>query len=269
MLESPDLPTARHPGTAFLFRKTGDRLYLHHHREAELNVVLSGTAACLVGDRRLELERGDVLWLMPGTVHALVRQDRGFSMWVAWFGPALVARARAELPPGDLTAAEERGWSHRRLGARLPAPLVAALTEAAAGRQHPVRAGAALTQTWFQAWDACAGLTEASPGATLHPAVERALRLLTTGDDTSVAQLARRCGLSANRLSTLFADQVGHTIAAWRNRRRLDRFLADFKPGTTTVQAAALAAGFGSYASFHRVFRQHLSCSPRRWPSRG
>lgn len=266
MLESPNLPSPRHPGTAFLFQKTGDRLYLHHHREAELNVVVSGSAACLVGGRRIELERGDLLWLMPGTVHALVRQDRDFAMWVAWFGPALVARARDESQAAELAGAEARGWSHRRLGPRIPSALAGALADAAAARVRPVRAGAALTQAWFQAWDACAGLGEAGPGASLHPAVERALRLLAAGDQGTVAQLARRCGLSANRLSGVFAAQVGHTIAAWRNRRRLDRFLAGYRPGTTRLQAAALAAGFGSYAGFHRVFRQHFGCAPRAWP---
>jgi AraC-like DNA-binding protein len=72
----------------------------------------------------------------------------------------------------------------------------------------------------------------------------------------SLPELARRSFLSASRLSRLFKQQTGVSLATYRNRQRLDRFLACYDGrGTRTLLDAALEAGFGSYAQFHRVFK--------------
>ena len=48
-----------------------------------------------------------------------------------------------------------------------------------------------------------------------------------------------------------------------RNQQRLHRFLSGYGDGTrTTALAAALAAGFGSYAQFYRVLRQETGRTP-------
>lgn len=67
--------------------------------------------------------------------------------------------------------------------------------------------------------------------------------------------------LSPSRLSRLFHEQTGETIAAFRNRQRIARFHAG-DPRTTLLECA-LAAGFGSYAQFHRVYRAMVGGTPR------
>jgi transcriptional regulator GlxA family with amidase domain len=49
----------------------------------------------------------------------------------------------------------------------------------------------------------------------------------------------------------------------YRNRLRLDRFESLLGQGPANLLDAALEAGFGSYAQFHRVFRARLHASPR------
>jgi AraC-like DNA-binding protein len=52
-------------------------------------------------------------------------------------------------------------------------------------------------------------------------------------------------------------------ISWFRNQQRLQRFLRLYGTGRrTTALAAALEAGFGSYAQFYRVFRQQAGRSP-------
>jgi transcriptional regulator GlxA family with amidase domain len=64
-------------------------------------------------------------------------------------------------------------------------------------------------------------------------------------------------------LSRIFKEQIGVSISQFRNQQRLQRFLSLYGRGRhTTALAAALEAGFGSYAQFNRVFREQTGRSP-------
>jgi AraC-like DNA-binding protein len=79
----------------------------------------------------------------------------------------------------------------------------------------------------------------------------------------SRAELARRCAVSEWHQSKLFALQVGTTLLRFRNRCRLDRFFEIYADGSRSKMLdAALAAGFGSYPQFHRIFRVETGCAP-------
>jgi AraC-like DNA-binding protein len=103
-------------------------------------------------------------------------------------------------------------------------------------------------------------------GATaLHPAVRKALELLSEGkEELDLRQLARRCGVSQVHLSRMFASQVSVPLTRYRNYVRLRAFLEQYRQaGKKTITEAAYAAGFGSYAQFHRVFSNAYGCGPR------
>ena len=69
--------------------------------------------------------------------------------------------------------------------------------------------------------------------------------------------------MSPSHLSRIFTAQTGVSISRFRNLQRLQRFLELYGSGRrTTALAAALEAGFGSYAQFHRVFREQTGRSP-------
>src|SRR4029079_5225782 len=79
----------------------------------------------------------------------------------------------------------------------------------------------------------------------------------------SLPQLAHRAKVSESHLSKLFTAQVGVSVTEVRNRLGLERFVAMYGDGSRlTLTAAALAAGFGSYPHFHRVFREHFGYAP-------
>ena len=58
---------------------------------------------------------------------------------------------------------------------------------------------------------------------------------------------------------------VGMSLVAYRNRLRMERFSQLVDQGHTNLLGAALAAGFGSYALFHRVFRAMGRGTPREF----
>jgi AraC-like DNA-binding protein len=99
--------------------------------------------------------------------------------------------------------------------------------------------------------------------AAPHPAVTKATRML--GDDSSLSgpDLADRLQVSPGRFARVFKSEMGVSLVRYRNQLRLERFVKIMDGGGKTMHEAALAAGFGSYAQFHRVFRALRHTTPR------
>jgi AraC-like DNA-binding protein len=246
--------------------RVGDvRPRAHRHAELEVNLVVRGTASYLLGDRRCALTPGTLTWLFPGQDHVLVDESADHELWWAAFRPALVARlattrhARPLLeddPVGEFSRRLDSGRV-RRLGA-----LFHEVQDAQTTDDVLVNAGLAYLLTF--AWRAFLDSDDVVEGVDLHPAVETVARMLQADPDAGdLATLARAAGLSSSHLSRIFKEQTGVSISRFRNQQRLQRFLRLYAAGRrTTALAAALEAGFGSYAQFHRVFREHTGRSP-------
>jgi AraC-like DNA-binding protein len=98
-----------------------------------------------------------------------------------------------------------------------------------------------------------------------HPVVRRIKRLLA-GDPTLTCQeLAERIHLSAGRLARTFKRETQTSLVDHRNELRLARFLERAEAHGCNLLEAALEAGFGSYAQFHRVFRARFGQAPRTY----
>ena len=232
----------------------------HRHRELETNLVLAGRAAYVMGGRRVDLARGSLLWLFPGQDHMLVDATPDLSFWLGVFSPDLVAQECADGPavllqddpPGSFCRVVED-----------PAPLAAAF-EAVAAARAPAARRSGLAWAIHAAWEAF----EAAPerGATgLHPSVALAVAALgEEGAEWTLDTLALLVGLSPAYLSALFKREVGVGLGDFRNRLRLGRYLRH--RASLGVEAAALEAGFGSYAAFHRTFRRAFGCAPGDYP---
>src|SRR5690606_27125743 len=76
---------------------------------------------------------------------------------------------------------------------------------------------------------------------------------------------AHKLGTTTGRLGKLFKAEMGFSVTAYRNRLRLETFLGLVERGGGNLLEAALDAGFGSYAQFHRVFRSLLGTTPREY----
>ena len=101
-------------------------------------------------------------------------------------------------------------------------------------------------------------------GLTLrHPAVAKALRMLADDPSLSGAQIAAKLDVSLSRFARVFKAEMHKSLVQHRNELRLERFDALSGAGRTNLLEAALAAGFGSYAQFHRVFRAVRGVAPR------
>jgi AraC-like DNA-binding protein len=97
------------------------------------------------------------------------------------------------------------------------------------------------------------------------PLVERVLRALSEELPVTGERLASDLGVSPGHLARSFKREMGVSLVDYRNRLRLDRFFEAIqrRGGNGNLLDAALEAGFGSYAQFHRVYRKFLGATPR------
>lgn len=239
----------------------------HAHDELEFNLVAQGSCSYLIGDRRYYLAAGSLIWLFPFQDHLLVEPSRDLKLWIAVFRPGMVDRLCSQPHSTILREGNPGEGFCRRIDTgeiqRL-ARLYAVVEEA--GEDLPrynAGLGFLLLETWKEFLDAVPIAIEQE----LHPAVERAVRQIKDGaQQYDLQSLAQKVGLSPSRLSRLFKQQVGEPIATFRNRLRLQRFFGLYGEGRKmNMLQAALAAGFGSYPQFHRVFRQLMGCGPRMY----
>ena len=98
-----------------------------------------------------------------------------------------------------------------------------------------------------------------------HPAVAKAAKLLADDPSMSAGDLAVDLQVSPSRFARVFKAEMGVSLVSYRNQLRLERFLAIVDAGNENLHEAALAAGFGSYAQFHRVFQALHRMSPRAY----
>jgi AraC-like DNA-binding protein len=237
----------------------------HRHAELELNLVVRGRASYLMKDRRYDLSADTLTWLFPDQEHVLVDESADHALWWAVFRPSAVARIATSPHAQPLLGRDPVGRYSRRLDRQRVQRLGALFGDLReAGTVDDTLFNAGLSYLLAFAWRAFLDSSDAVGDREVHPAVDTVARLLQAdpgaGDLTDLARIA---GLSPSHLSRLFTIQMGLSISRFRNQQRLDRFMRLYRHGRgTTALAAAHEAGFGSYAQFHRVFRQETGRNP-------
>jgi AraC-like DNA-binding protein len=103
--------------------------------------------------------------------------------------------------------------------------------------------------------------TSAKDLVARSPLVRAAIDLLAADPSLSCQEVARRLGVSKEHLTRVFKRHADASIVDYRNELRLAQFLG--QTGDRSLLDAALGAGFGSYAQFHRVFRARFGKTPR------
>jgi len=249
-------------GFAFLADRQLRPIAPHHHEELEVNLVLSGKASYLFGNRRVPLLASSMIWLFPKQEHVLIDWSHDFSMWVVVFKPGLVKRRAGSGDRRILRSGDPGDIFCRQIDSR-HVDLLNHVYEGAVGDDLEFL-NAALDYALVASWQAYQFSNESIARTDVHPAVAKAARLLTNADSAiGLNALARDAGLSPARLSRLFKQQTGISLTAFRQRKCLERFLRLYRTGARyTLIEAALLAGFGSYPQFHRVFTQLMPMNP-------
>lgn len=263
MLEELNIPAEWH-GNLWHYRFQDWKHSFHQHVELEFNLITQGSGIYLLGQEKYHVRRGDLIWLYPTENHVLVRETADFEMWIAVIKPEALVHIATDSNQQPLCRDEASGECFRRLPLGQLQRLDSLFSEVIATKNQPAHFNAGLGYAFLTSWNDFES-ARAIPVEDVHPAVERAARKLQQ-DCTipSLEKLAVHAGLSSARLSRLFKQQTGITMVEFRNRLRIGEFLKIYGTGQRhTMLDAALAAGFGSYPQFHRVFKSVIGTSPR------
>lgn len=260
----------------------------HHHDEWELNVVVKGRVTYLVDGLRWTIGRRSLVWFFPGQKHQLLHRTADARYYVAAVKRSLITDLDKNGPYIDLIKETPPRFQTSIIG---PGPFdllcrhLQALAEdgpAASDlnrelgfgfrssfrytHNDPERLNSGLQFLMLAAWrQHRLGLSTSS--VELHPAVQRTLNLLEDQTEAvDLERLATDSGISQAYLSRLFHRQVGMPMHQYRATRRLHRFWQAWsKTPRPSMLDAALTAGFGSYAQFHRTFVLAHGCGPRQY----
>lgn len=257
-------------GSLWHYSNRGATHKRHHHAELELNLVTRGKGTYLLGNRRYQIRRGDLLWLFPAQEHLLFEQSQDFEMWIAVFKRKAIVRTPNDPRSRVLRQLDPAGDFCRRLTGQDVSRVETLFRELAHSVDDIVLLNAGLPYALLFAWESFERAADI-PVRDLHPAVERAARLISDPSNSlALDELAHRAGLSATRLSRLFKEQTGFALVDFRNRKRVERFVEIYGSGQRqTMLDAALEAGFGSYPQFHRVFKRIMGYSPMQYRQQG
>lgn len=84
--------------------------------------------------------------------------------------------------------------------------------------------------------------------------------------DITPEELAQMAGYSVCHYQYLFAQVMGLSLAAYINRRRLDRALEEISVKRKAIDVA-MDYGFDTYAGFYKAFLRMYGCSPKKYLS--
>ncbi|MDA0990225.1 MAG: helix-turn-helix domain-containing protein [Verrucomicrobia bacterium] len=252
---------------------TGDgpiQVPIHRHAELEINLVTRGSGVYLIDENKVTMSVHTQLWLFPAQNHVLLEISPTFEMWILVFKPELVERHCTAPSTRLLCNPMPSGPTVRQLPDAQALHLQHLFKSVLQSRNDPPRFNAGLGYAMLEAWFAQLAANVAPVVDHIHPAIERTVeRLRDDHAPSSLSDLARQANVSPSHLSRLFKSQTGLSLVDFRNRQRIERFLTYYGLGQRrTMLDAALAAGFGSYAQFHRVFKQVMHLSPQAWRRR-
>jgi AraC-like DNA-binding protein len=239
----------------------------HRHEGLEFNLVVSGRGHYEVDGKRYALGVGSLLWLYPEQNHHAEERSDDFEMWIVVLLPDLIDRACSSTAHQQLSARTPAGeqcrvidWKDTR---RLDQEL-ARIRQSSSTDFH--RAG--LAYSLLDAWESFEGSGAGPADSIVSPEVHASMRLLAQDPAMSRETLSQRVGLSPAVLSRQFSEQLGVNLVTYRQRLRLEHFVALASEGRYTLLDACFRAGFGSYAQCHRVFQETMGCSPREYLAR-
>jgi len=101
----------------------------------------------------------------------------------------------------------------------------------------------------------------------LHPGIHRVQDWLIAhpGERATLAALARVAGMSERNLTRMFKRATGVTLAAFRQRLRLEVAGSLLHDPALTVEGVASRCGFGDSRQLRRLWREHLGMNPSDW----
>jgi AraC-like DNA-binding protein len=261
ILHQSFLPKTRDRVDAYVWKYSlehGGRRPRHFHVEPELNLVTSGWAEFGVGETTLRVTKGELIGFPAGQDHVLLDTSPDVFLFAVGMAPMLASQVLNG----------QSGETAVPLHLRLDHHELRAITR----RAELVVDRAGVEQPCAELWEQIHWLGRHRPvgrAGALHVLTKRALQVVSESPELGLEAVAHSAKSSPSEVSRYFHRDLGMTFVRYRTRLRLLRFMGLVEEGRGSWNAAATAAGFGSYSQCHRSFQSELGCSPRTYFNSG
>jgi AraC-like DNA-binding protein len=228
--------------------RPGQEWVPHWHAEWSFGAVLDGECRCSVAGRPFLARPGDLVAIAPGVVHTGSLMTHAHSdavrvvmlyvpeRWLVQAGLSLPAHSgRVQAPEvvclagGMSTAAQAEAWLRRA---------VPALHDALQAEAEP----------------------ENEPSASVRQGLQDVQAAILDGEQT-VAGLARRCGVTRERIHRVLRQWTGMAPTEYLRAIRLQR-AKELLVGLEPPAEVAATCGFSDQAHFTRWFRRAFGYTP-------
>ena len=246
------------------------RFEAHVHSAVEIIMPSHGISVVRLPDREYHVRADEILIIPPNTLHELT-EDEGILRSLILFEPgplfSLVDMQQAYLAAQQPVYLQSQSEAHREI-ARLLHELVDCYFQ-----EKPMwntRCYACLLQVY-------ALLAEEYAGAAVPAEEERRLidpqimnmAVSYIGDhymeEISLEQVASFTGYSKYYFSRAFKNYFGISYSDYLMVKRINEAVSLLVNTDKPIGDVATEAGFGSIATFNRVFRNHKNCTPTRY----
>lgn len=250
---------------------------LHWHTAAEVIMPLDNIYTVNVDDRMHVLSPGDILIIPPGELHELVAPESGRRL-IVQFDFSLLHNVRLFdsimhlLRPVCLVkAAHAQGEETNES----PQALLTALQEEYFGESMLKEAAAYGLLIQFLVRIGRDAMREENrerrpAGGRYHRQIDTFMRVCHYMNehfarDIKVEELADVAGYSKFHFTRLFKQYIGISYYEYLKRQRIMHAEKLLVGSDLPVTEAAMRSGFGSLATFNRVFKAHRKCTPTQY----
>ncbi len=235
----------------------------HMHEELEVNIVTSGYANYLILGKRYKMVPGTQVWLFPEHPHLLLEKSNDFEMVIVVFKKKLLKRLVAQGADRVLISKKYDQPFVKEHSERERIELFKMCKMGIECDHDRALYNSALAFTCLKAWELFKRGAQPNKQVNVSVDIQQCLKLIESTQFISLNSLAEKLKLSPSQLSRQFQAQVGLKLSTYKQNIYLERFMKMWTENCDlNFLQGALKAGFGSYAQFHRVFKEKYGCGP-------
>lgn len=258
------LPTHMNAGIYRYYHS--DQSYENHaHHDLEINVILSGSANIAHSGSNYKVGRDHLIILRPMEFHRLSKRSSDFEMLVVVY-PSRALNRFIDEEDVIREIMEERSPLIGKLKTGHKERILRLIEEIEEEDISPLLRENLIKSLFVMFFDFYRQAGSLSSSSTFNDSVLVIMsEIKSSGNSLSLKEAADIVQMEPETVSRLFQADLNMGYNQYLNRERLISFMNLYTGGSRNLLHAALKAGFNSYRSFYRVFKNHYGTGPREY----